>query len=67
MARHPASAQPHRTSPFTSDLSVRELVLGEAVGFKSLGLVTGTSLYQMGLPFARWARNQEMTTLSQAL
>lgn len=54
-------------NPFTSDLSVNEFVLIENAGFEPLGLVLGTSIYQLGFQWARWDRNQEMTALSQAL
>jgi len=54
-------------SLFTSDLSVSEFLLVEQAGFHPLGLVLGSSIYHVGLQVARWSRNQELTTLTQAL
>ena len=52
---------------FTSDLTVNEFLLVREVGFRPLGLVLGTSIYHVGLQLGRWSKNQEMTTLSQAM
>src|SRR5437868_14671640 len=66
--RRLAELQPGRAgSIFTSDLSVNEFLLVREVGFRPLGLVLGTSIYHVGLQLGRWSRNQEMTTLSQAM
>ena len=72
MARTPPGHRDRLTpaecrNPFASDLSVNEFVLIENAGFEPLGLVRGTSIYQMGFQWARWDRNQEITALSQAL
>jgi uncharacterized protein YbjQ (UPF0145 family) len=54
-------------SIFTSDLSVNEFLLIRQAGFRPLGMVLGTSIYHVGMQFARWGKNQEMDTLSQAM
>jgi len=55
------------TSLFTSDLSVNEFLLVREAGFKPVGLVLGSSIYHVGFQMGRWNRNQELTTLSQAM
>ncbi|MGH7280519.1 MAG: heavy metal-binding domain-containing protein [Polyangiaceae bacterium] len=52
---------------FTSDLSVNEFLLVRDVGFQPMGLVMGSSIYHIGMQMARWGKNMEMTTLTQAL
>src|SRR5579863_5192535 len=52
---------------FTSDLSVNEFLLVREAGFRPLGLVLGSSVYHVGVQIGRWSKNQEMTTLSQAM
>ena len=52
---------------FTSDLTVNEFLLVRQAGFQPLGLVLGTSVYQVGLQIGRWSKNQELDTLSQAM
>jgi uncharacterized protein YbjQ (UPF0145 family) len=52
---------------FTSDLSVNEFLLVREAGFRPVGLVLGSSIYHVGLQRRRWAANQELTTLSQAM
>lgn len=52
---------------FTSDLSVNEFLLVKEAGFHPLGLVLGSSIYHVGMQVGRWSRNQELTTLSQAM
>ncbi len=52
---------------FTSDLTVNEFLLVKEAGFHPLGLVLGSSIYHVGLQVGRWSRNQELTTLSQAM
>jgi uncharacterized protein YbjQ (UPF0145 family) len=52
---------------FTSDLSVNEFLLVRDSGFHPQGLVMGSSIYHIGLQLARWGKNMEMTTLTQAL
>lgn len=54
-------------SIFTSDLSVNEFLLVREAGFRPLGLVLGSSIYHVGLQMGRWSKNQELTTLSQAM
>ena len=36
-------------------------------GFRPLGLVLGSSIYHVGFQMRRWGRNQELSTLSQAM
>src|SRR5947199_2039635 len=55
------------TSLFTSDLSVNEFLLVREAGFRPLGLVLGSSIYHVGFQMGRWSKNQELTTLSQAM
>lgn len=55
------------TSLFTSDLSVNEFLLVREAGFRPIGLVLGSSIYHVGFQFGRWGRNQELTTLTQAM
>ncbi|ONI75369.1 hypothetical protein ALI144C_40895 [Actinosynnema sp. ALI-1.44] len=52
---------------FTSDMSVNEFLLVRHAGFRPLGMVLGTSVYQVGLQLGRWSRNQELDKLSQAM
>ncbi len=52
---------------FTSDLSVNEFLLVREAGFRPVGLVLGTSVYHVGFQFQRWTKNQELTTLTQAM
>lgn len=52
---------------FTSDLSVNEFVLLHEAGFEPLGLVMGTSMYQIGYQRAGWQQNMEMNVLTQAM
>ncbi|MFI0940796.1 heavy metal-binding domain-containing protein [Streptomyces sp. NPDC021020] len=54
-------------SIFTSDLSVNEFLLVREAGFRPLGLVLGSSIYHVGIQMGRWSKNQELTTLSQAM
>src|SRR5258708_4877508 len=52
---------------FTSDLSVNEFLLVREAGFRTLGLVLGSSIYHVGLQIGRWGKNQELDVLSQAM
>lgn len=52
---------------FTSDLTVNEYVLLHQAGFVPLGLVMGTSMYQIGYQRAGWTQNTEMDVLTQAM
>ena len=52
---------------FTSDLTVNEYVLLHQAGFRPLGLVMGTSMYQIGYQRAGWTQNMELTVLTQAM
>ena len=66
--RRLAELQPGRPgSIFTSDLSVNEFLLVREAGFRPIGLVLGSSIYHVGIQFGRWGKNQELTTLSQAM
>src|SRR5437762_2233226 len=52
---------------FTSDLTVNEFVLLHQAGFRPLGLVMGTSMYQIGYQRAGWTESIEMDVLTQAM
>lgn len=52
---------------FTSDLTVNEYVLLHQAGFRPLGLVMGTSMYQIGYQRAGWTQNMELDVLTQAM
>jgi uncharacterized protein YbjQ (UPF0145 family) len=52
---------------FTSDLSVNEFVLVKEARFQPLGLVMGSSIYQIGVQSIRADVSEELTTLTQAL
>src|SRR5689334_16097084 len=52
---------------FTSDLTVNEYVLLHEAGFRPLGLVMGTSMYQIGYQRAGWTQNMELDVLTQAM
>jgi uncharacterized protein YbjQ (UPF0145 family) len=52
---------------FTSDLTVNEYVLLHQAGFQPLGLVMGTSMYQIGYQRAGWTANMELEVLTQAM
>ncbi len=65
--RRLAQLRPGKGSIFTSDLTVNEFLLVREAGFRPLGLVLGSSIYHVGLQLGRWSKNQELTTLSQAM
>ncbi|MBS2000219.1 MAG: heavy metal-binding domain-containing protein [Candidatus Obscuribacterales bacterium] len=52
---------------FTSDLSVNEFLLVKEAGFEPAGFVVGSSIYHIGFQQAKWTKNEEMQTLTQAL
>jgi uncharacterized protein YbjQ (UPF0145 family) len=52
---------------FTSDFSVNEFLLVRKAGFEPVGLCVGSCIYHLGVQFGRWSKNQELTTLSQAM
>jgi len=56
-----------RAGLFTSDLTVNEYLLVEDAGFEPLGLVLGSSIYQIGYQRQRWTGSQELTVLSEAM
>ena len=62
-----AQLRPGQGSIFTSDLTVNEFLLVREAGFRPLGLVLGSSIYHVGIQLGRWSKNQELTTLSQAM
>ncbi len=62
-----AHSQAADSKVFTSDLSVNEFVLLHQAGFEPLGLVMGTSMYQIGYQRAGWKQNMEMSVLTQAM
>src|SRR5579859_3314690 len=65
--RRLAQLRPGQGSIFTSDLTVNEFLLVREAGFRPLGLVLGSSIYHVGIQMGRWSKNQELTTLSQAM
>ena len=60
-----------RTHFFTSDLSVNEFLLVKQAGFDPLGLVMGSSIYQIGVvpprDLGNYEPGRELVTVSQAL
>jgi uncharacterized protein YbjQ (UPF0145 family) len=52
---------------FTSDLSVSEFVLLEQMGWRPLGLVLGSSIYHVGIQYANFYQNQELSYLTAAM
>ncbi len=52
---------------FTSDLSVNEFLLVKEARFDPLGLVMGSSIYQIGAQSVRTKVSEELTTLTQAM
>ena len=52
---------------FTSDLTVSEFLLVKEAGFEPLGLVMGSSIFNIGLQEIRAHVNEELTTMTQAL
>jgi uncharacterized protein YbjQ (UPF0145 family) len=52
---------------FTSDLSVNEFLLVKESGFQPLGLVMGSSIYQIALQPSQQQQPGEITPLTQAL
>ena len=52
---------------FTSDLTVNEFLLVEEAGFTPLGLVMGSSIYQIGLQTRKWSQSTELDKLTQAM
>jgi uncharacterized protein YbjQ (UPF0145 family) len=52
---------------YTSDLSVDEFLLVTEVGFRPVGLVTGSSVYRTGYQFGSWKESQELDVLSRAM
>ncbi len=57
----------HPDGIFTSDFSVNEFLLVRKAGFEPIGLCIGSCVYHLGLQYAGWSTNQELTTLSQAM
>jgi uncharacterized protein YbjQ (UPF0145 family) len=57
----------HPNGIFTSDFSVNEFLLVRKAGFEPVGLCVGSCIYHVGIQFAAWTQNQEMTVLSQAM
>ena len=52
---------------FTSDLSVNEFLLVKEAGFQPLGLVMGSSIYNIGVQTMRAGVSEELTMLTQAM
>src|SRR5450755_5078433 len=59
-----AAAELH---PFTSDLTIDELLLLEDIGFEPLELVLGASYFHIGYQSPVWPQNQELTEMSQMM
>jgi len=59
--------QRHEGRGFSSDLSVDEAVLLKEVGYEPRGLVVGSAVYHIGIQYANWNTNQEMSDLTQAM
>jgi uncharacterized protein YbjQ (UPF0145 family) len=60
-------SQNHPGGVFTSDFSVNEFLLVRKAGFEPVGLCVGSCIYHVGIQYAGWSKNQEMTVLSQAM
>jgi uncharacterized protein YbjQ (UPF0145 family) len=56
-----------KTHFFTSDLSVNEFLLVKEIGFDPVGLVMGSSIYQIKPPIANPGQSHELESLTQAL
>ncbi len=52
---------------FTSDFSVNEFLLVKEIGFDPLGLVMGSSIYQIRPPIANPSQSHELESLTQAM
>ncbi|HEY4104708.1 MAG TPA: heavy metal-binding domain-containing protein [Polyangiaceae bacterium] len=50
--------------PFTSDLTIDELLLLEDVGFEPIELVLGASYFHIGYQSSVWSQNQELVDMS---
>ena len=57
----------HQGRAFSSDLSVDEAVLLKEIGYEPRGLVVGSAVYHIGIQYANWTTNQEMSDLTQAM
>ena len=53
--------------PFTSDLTIDELLLLEDVGFEPVELVLGASYFHIGYQSPAWSQNQELSEMSQMM
>jgi uncharacterized protein YbjQ (UPF0145 family) len=60
-------AEMKRTHFFTSDLTVNEFLLIKEIGFDPVGLVMGSSIYQIRPPIANPGMSHELESLTQAL
>ena len=61
------SGDRHQGRAFSSDLSVDEAVLLKEIGYEPKGLVVGSAVYHIGIQYANWNDNQEMSDLTQAM
>lgn len=52
---------------FTSDLSVKELLLLDETGFEPLGLVVGSSIYHVGIQAVLPTKSRELDVLTRAM
>ena len=57
----------HQGRGFSSDLSVDEAVLLKEIGYEPRGLVVGSAVYHIGIQYANWNTNQEMSDLTHAM
>lgn len=62
-----ATAGADQDDVFTSDLSVSEYLLLAETGYDPVGFVTGSSMYHIGLPAAKWPQNAEIDALTGAM
>jgi uncharacterized protein YbjQ (UPF0145 family) len=53
--------------PFTSDLTIDELLLLEDVGFEPLELVLGASYFHIGYQSSSYSQNQELVDMSRMM
>lgn len=52
------------TTPFTSALTIDEVLLVEEAGFEPLELVMGSAYFHIGWAYASWSQNQELGEIS---
>jgi uncharacterized protein YbjQ (UPF0145 family) len=55
------------SGPFTSDLSMDEILLIEELGFDPVQVVFGSSFYHIGFQWAGWSTNEELGEMTGAM